>query len=378
MHGSAQRAGSGRILVWDPFVRAFHWCLAVAILVALVTGLLLPPTTILLHLVAGIAAVVLVASRTVWGFLGPAHARFGSFLHRPGAVLRHLAELRAGAAPRHLGHNPLGGWMVALLLGAVALLGATGVATLGGSLKSGPLAFATAYAVGETARTLHNLLGLGLLGLLLLHLCGVVFESRRTGENLAAAMVGGRKQRRPGDLAPAPIGARPWLAAAIVGALLAGGTALVVALDRRPALGAPQGGLDPLYTRECGDCHEPFHPSLLPAASWAAVMDGLARHFGEDASLAPGAAAAIRAYLLANAAEAYDTKPANRLRLVDPADSLRITATPFWRRVHAAIPPAVFAAKAVGARSACGACHADAKSGRFHPGAIAIPEEAER
>src|SRR5215472_7405659 len=104
MHGSAQRAGSGRILVWDPFVRAFHWCLAVAILVALVTGLLLPPTTILLHLVAGIAAVVLVASRTVWGFLGPAYARFHSFLHRPGAVLRHLAELRAGAAPRHLGH----------------------------------------------------------------------------------------------------------------------------------------------------------------------------------------------------------------------------------------------------------------------------------
>jgi hypothetical protein len=159
--------------------------------------------------------------------------------------------------------------------------------------------------------------------------------------------------------------------------VLSGGAVLVVALDRRPALGAPQVGLDPTYARECGDCHRALHPSLLPAASWAAIMDGLARHFGEDASLAPETATGIRNYLLANAAEAWDTKPANRLRRIDPGDPLRITATPFWRRVHGGIPPTVFAAKAVGSKSACGACHADADSGRFHPAEIEIPEEAE-
>jgi cytochrome b len=372
----AARLASDRILVWDPFVRAFHWALAVAILVALVTGLLLPPTTIVVHLVAGIAAIVLVVSRTVWGFLGGSHARFAAFLERPRAVLHHLAELRAGAAPRHLGHNPLGGWMVVVLLAAILLLGVTGTLTLGGSLKSGPLAFATPFRIGEAARFVHKLLALGLLGLVLLHLGGVVFESRRTRENLAAAMVGGRKQRRPGDLATAPARPRPWLALAVAAVLLGGGTALVLGLEARPALGLPPPGLDPAYAKACGDCHGAFNPSLLPAASWAALMDGLAHHFGEDASLDPGEAAAIRSYLVANAAETWDSKPANRFRRVDPADPLRITATPFWRRLHAGIPPAVFASKAVGARSACGACHADAAAGRFHPAAIAIPETA--
>ena len=331
----------------------------------------------MVHLVAGIAAVALVVSRTVWGLLGSRNARFSGFLEHPRAVLRHLAELRAGAAPRHLGHNPLGGWMIVLLLAAILLLGATGVVTLGGSLKSGPLAFATAFSLGEAARFVHKLLALGLLGLVVLHLGGVVLESRRTRENLAAAMVRGRKQRRPGDVAAAPARARPWLALAIAAALLGGGAALVLRLDGRPALGVPPAGLDPAYAKACGDCHGAFHPSLLPAASWAALMDGLAHHFGEDASLDPDEADRIRAYLLANAAEAWDSKPARRFARIDPADPLRITATPFWRRLHAGIPASVFASKAVGARSACAACHADAAAGRFHPAAIAIPESAE-
>jgi cytochrome b len=347
------------------------------VLVALATGLVLPPTTITVHLIAGIAAIALAASRTVWGLLGPAYARFAGFLQAPASVLHHFRELRAGSAPRHVGHNPLGGWMVVLLLAAVALLALTGTITLGGSLKSGPLAFVTPFAVGEVVRRLHKLLALGLLGLVLLHLGGVVLESRRTRENLARAMVDGRKQSRPGDLTAWPRRGRPLLAAAIVALLLGGSATLVLSLDRRPALGAPQGGLDPAYARECGDCHRPFHPSLLPAASWAAIMDGLGHHFGEDASLAPETAAAIRTYLLANAAEAWDTKPANRLRRTDPGDPLRITATPFWQRVHGGIPSSVFAAKAVGAKSACGACHADAETGRFHPADIEIPEQAE-
>ena len=377
MGGSWQPAARDTIPVWDPFVRVFHWAFAAAVLAALVTGLLLPPTTITAHLVAGIAAIALTVSRIVWGLLGPAYARFAGFLLRPAAVLHHLRELRAGTAARHIGHNPLGGWMVVLLLVAVALLALTGVVTLGGSLKSGPLAFATPFATGEAARTLHKLLALGLLGLVPLHLGGVVLESLRTRENLARAMVDGRKQSRPGDFTALPRPGRPLLAAAIAVALLGGGAVLVLALDRRPALGAPQGGLDPTYARECGDCHRPFHPSLLPAASWAAIMDGLTRHFGEDASLATATAAGIRQYLLANAAEAWDTKPAKRLRRIDPGDPLRITATPFWQRVHGGIAPGVFAAKAVGAKSACGACHADAESGRFHPADIVIPEQAE-
>ena len=41
-----------------------------------------------------------------------------------------------------------------------------------------------------------------------------------------------------------------------------------------------------LWLGECGEsCHAPLHPTLLPERSWKAVMAGLDRHFGDDASL---------------------------------------------------------------------------------------------
>jgi hypothetical protein len=70
-------------------------------------------------------------------------------------------------------------------------------------------------------------------------------------------------------------------------------------------------------------------------------MDRLDHHFGEDASLEPATLTRLRAYLMENAAEYFDTLAANRLRITDPTEPLRITATPFWRRAHSAIPDRV-------------------------------------
>ncbi len=366
----------GDIPVWDRYVRVFHWSLVAAVLVALATSLVLPPTWVTLHIVSGTTAVGLVGLRIVWGWLGPSYARFASFVRGPRSVAEHLAELIGGRAPRHLGHNPLGGAMILALLAAVVALALTGVIVLGGDLKSGPLAFATSFATGEVLRGAHQLIAYGLIALIALHIAGAIFESRRTGENLAAAMVSGRKDARPGDVAAAARRAHPALALLIAVPLFAASGALIAWLAEKPGLGVPVAPLDPVYAEECGACHAPFHPSLAPAATWSAIMDGLTSHFGEDASLDPATAATIRRYLDANSAEAYDTKAANRLRRVDPADPLRITATPFWQRTHARLPDRIFAAKSVGARSNCAACHADASSGRFDPSAIEIPEDA--
>ncbi|WP_201339332.1 hypothetical protein [Isorropodon fossajaponicum symbiont] len=39
-----------------------------------------------------------------------------------------------------------------------------------------------------------------------------------------------------------------------------------------------------LYLEECGACHFPYHPGLLPARSWQKMMgnSSLQDHFGED------------------------------------------------------------------------------------------------
>ncbi len=281
---------------------------------------------------------------------------------RPGAI---WVIIRLAASWSSLG----------LLLALVAIV-ATGLVAWGGVLKSGPFAADLTYAFGELAKEAHELIAFGLLGLTGLHVAGALFESWRTRENLIRAMVTGRKRPLAGpDHAPAearPTSARPILTAAVL-ALLSGCLALAsVALAARPATGLPP-PIAPIAKAECGACHFAYPASLLPRASWAALMDGLDDHFGENASLTPEPTAAIRAYLTENAAETADTKAANRLRTVDPKAPFTITETPFWRRTHVDIPDATFGTATVGGKGNCAACHGDAETGRFHPAAIRVP-----
>lgn len=361
--------------VWDPFLRLFHWSLAAAIGVALVTSLVLPPTWVRLHIVSGTTGVALVVARIVWGFFGPTYARFASFVRGPTALIDHAKHLRKGGARHHIGHNPLGGAMIVAQIAAVLALGLTGTIALGGVLKSGPLAFLANFAAGNAARELHQAIGWGLVDLIVLHLGGVVFESLRGGENLVAAMVHGRKRARAAAVAASRHVAHPLRAVAIIFPLFLASGVAVEALSSRPPPGVPTVALDPIYASECGDCHAPYHPNLAPAAAWTAIMDHLDRHFGEDASVDAATVARIRSYLVANAADTADTKPANVFRRRDVSDPLRITATPFWRRTHAGIPDPVFASKAVGSRANCGACHQDAATGLFSPFSIAVAKD---
>ncbi len=58
---------------------------------------------------------------------------------------------------------------------------------------------------------------------------------------------------------------------------------------------------DPLVKKECGECHLAFQPKFLPAPSWRKIMQTLADHFGEDASLKPEIRDKVESYLIANA-----------------------------------------------------------------------------
>jgi cytochrome b len=369
---------AGEVRVWDVGVRAFHWLLAGAVLGAAYTGAFEKRLALRVHLVLGVSVVLLLGFRLVWGFLGGTYARFTSFLPRPQAVLEHVRGLRDPEPERHLGHNPLGALMVFGLICMLAAIAATGAAALGGMLKQGPFAAFLSYTAGHWLLRAHAALALLLVAMVLAHLGGVVFESRRHGENLARAMVTGRKRAfPPADGAP-PARARPLTTAAILAVGFLVGAAGVEHFAARPGFGVPPVTLNKTYVADCSGCHMAYAPELLPASSWTAIMADLANHFGEDASLGARATAAITAYLRANAAEHWDTLPAHLFRVVDPAKPGMISATPGWRRMHRRIPHSVFGAQPVGSPANCGACHADATSGRFAPQKIHIPEAAIR
>jgi cytochrome b len=369
-------AGADVTRVWDLGVRMFHWLAVAAVATALLTGLFGPPNLLGIHLAAGAALGGLVAFRMLWGFMGPTYARFSSFPVHFTAINADVAGFVDGRRPRYRGHNPLGSLMALALLAIISLSVMTGVITLGGVDKQGPLAFAMTYVSGKAAQSLHLALAYGLLALIAGHLLGVAYESIQAGANLPLAMITGKKAASATDHAARPAKAKPLLAGLCVLILMAVAAHQIMALSSRPALGVPAGPLDPTYVEECGSCHMAYPPSLAPSPRWIAIMDGLADHFGEDASIEPGLASRIRAYLTMNAAEKWDTRAAHELQGSNPQDPLRLTATPFWTRMHGGIPESVFKSRAVGARGACEKCHSDASMGRFDPQDINIPERA--
>ena len=205
-------ATSGEMVrVWDPLVRIGHAVLILGFAIAFVTE----GEPAWLHEWAGYAVAATVATRIVWGFVGPRNARFASFVTRPAAALTYLRQLLMFRAPRHLGHSPAGGIMVVALLVGLAATTATGVAYLGLSRNRGPLApvlgaeaaalEATAAARGEKRfrrpgrwlKQVHEAAANITLLLVIAHIGGVVLASVVHRENLPRAMLDGRKAREP-------------------------------------------------------------------------------------------------------------------------------------------------------------------------------------
>lgn len=122
---------------------------------------------------------------------------------------------------------------------------------------------------------------------------------------------------------------------------------------------------DPTWKAECGSCHIAYPPQLLSAANWRAVMQGLDKHFGENASVDAATAAQISAFLENNA---------GRSRKTSGARTLRITETRWFRREHDEVPASVWNSPKVKTASNCAACHTQAEQGDFSERTLRVPK----
>jgi cytochrome b len=166
--------------VWSRFVRLFHWSLVATVALAWITS----EVGRGLHEPIGWAMVALLVLRIVRGLAGSERAaRFASFVRGPRAVLAYAGQVLRGRAPRFLGHNPLGGWMVLALMLTLAAIALTGW-----------LLSTDAYFGSEMMEGLHEALAEGLLVLVALHVAGVFYTGWHQHENLVRAMLTGRKR----------------------------------------------------------------------------------------------------------------------------------------------------------------------------------------
>lgn len=178
------RVDRPEIKVWDRFVRVFHWSVVGLFILAFATQ----DSFETVHQVAGYAIMVLVALRLVWGLIGPEHARFRSFLRSPRTVIAFLFDTARLRARRYIGHNPAGGLMVVALLAMLTLI------TVSGAMQT-----MDAFWGQKWVEELHEGAVFATLGLIGLHLVGVLIASIEHGENLVRAMFTGRKRAPDGE-----------------------------------------------------------------------------------------------------------------------------------------------------------------------------------
>ena len=181
---SASRADTAarRILVWDAPVRVFHWLMVLCFAGAWLTAE--SEHWRLLHVTLGYTMAGLVGFRLLWGLLGTRHARFASFVRGPKAAARDGGALLRGQPEHHAGHNPAGA------LAIVALLALTVIVTASGWLTYAELG-------GDWLEELHEGAASFMLGVVGVHIAGVLIGSWLHRENLVGAMLSGRKPGRP-------------------------------------------------------------------------------------------------------------------------------------------------------------------------------------
>ncbi len=195
------------ITIWDPWVRLFHWILVVAFTLAYFTqtgpledwlennidGAWLQ----LIHVWSGYTVAGLMIFRLFWGFAGPRYARFSDFVRGPREIFIYTKEVLMLRAPRYLGHNPAGGAMIIALLLSLTITVAAGLMLYGADKGMGPLAgllMNSSDGFIEGVEEIHEFFANFTLILVVGHLIGVIGESLLHRENLAHAMVTGRKR----------------------------------------------------------------------------------------------------------------------------------------------------------------------------------------
>lgn len=176
----SEMRSSDSTLVWDLSTRLFHWCL--------------PPLLLGLwgtaefgymewHQYLGFALAGLLCFRWCWGLVGGHYARFAQFLRGPRVLWAYCRGRYQSAG----GHNPLGGWMVLMMLLLLTAQVMTGLFANDDMFMEGPLYSWVSKALSDELTRWHYRLFDGLLIVITLHILAIGWYQLR-GKRLVEEM----------------------------------------------------------------------------------------------------------------------------------------------------------------------------------------------
>jgi cytochrome b len=173
---------SQRLLVWDVPTRVFHWLLVISFTGAFLTAESERNRDI--HVVLGYTLLGLILFRLVWGLIGTRYALFRSFWFKPSEIKAYVVSLIKAKPKHYVGHNPAGSVAVFALLTLGIASSATGVVVF-------------EDIGGDVLEDIHNWVSYAMLGIVGLHVAGVLVSSVMHRENLVRSMITGFKSVQP-------------------------------------------------------------------------------------------------------------------------------------------------------------------------------------
>lgn len=189
----AQQSHVREARLWDPLLRGFHWLLAFFVISAWLLGQF-GPNNMKLHFWCGYVVAGLLIFRLIWGFVGPAPARFSHFLRGPGAVSSYARHILLREPSYWPGHNPLGALSVIGMLAVLAAQVTTGlISDPEDFINTGPLAGKVSHDTATAAVGWHHLGATLILLLVVLHIGVILFYRFWKREDLVTPMITGKK-----------------------------------------------------------------------------------------------------------------------------------------------------------------------------------------
>ena len=171
--------------IWDAATRFFHWNL-----IFLIGFLWWSAETerFDLHEFSGIYLLSLLIWRIFLGFFGSESSKFNNFLVSPKTIRSYLR----GVHTHNAGHNPLGGWMIVIMLFVLMIQGISGLFNTDDIFFYGPLYYMSSDNLRGIMGEVHNVTFCWILLLVSTHVVAVLWHQIFKQTFLIQAMIKGK------------------------------------------------------------------------------------------------------------------------------------------------------------------------------------------
>ncbi|MGH1438872.1 MAG: cytochrome b/b6 domain-containing protein [Cellvibrionaceae bacterium] len=189
---SIKNSAGDSTIIWDALIRLSHLSYII-----LLPSLYWTATQGMMdiHQYLGISLLSIVTIRIFWGFFGSRTSRFSSFITSPKVVLEYSRSFFNRNSKHFNTHNPMGGYMVIVMLLLLLLQGGLGLFATDDIIFEGPLAHFVSYDLSVELTGWHHTLFDYILAAIICHILAVIWYQFYKRQALVQAMIHGKKPK---------------------------------------------------------------------------------------------------------------------------------------------------------------------------------------